>query len=179
MDKKEIKRQVGEMLDAGRSKTETFQALSGDALKDKALAYLIGARPDPVLLERHAGKRKILLGLMAAQVLIGLLAGIFLGLTLSTGFAIGLGLFAGGVPLLFGWGFYRNMAHAYTVYVILSISQIPRLLKDFGEDSSGILIAVAITLAMVFYVAWLKNLLFPDLGFFGAKKIKGQFVFSN
>jgi hypothetical protein len=32
---------------------------------------------------------------------------------------------------------------------------------------------------MVFFVAWLKNLLFPDLGFFGAKKIKGQFVFSN
>lgn len=179
LDKKETKRQVGEMLDTGRSKTETFQAFSGGALKDKALAYLIGSRPDPDLIERHAGKIKILLGLIYVQALIGLVGGYFLGLTISTGFAIGLGLFAGGVPLLFAWGFYRNAAHAYTVYVVLSISQVPRIFKEYGDDPTGTVIGVAITLAMIFYVAWLKNLLFPDLGFFGAKKIKGQFVFSN
>lgn len=179
LDKKEIKRQVGEMLGAGRSKTETFQALSGGALKDKALAYLIGSRPDPQLLDRHAGKIKILLGLTYVQALIGLVAGYFLGLTISPGFAIGLGLFAGGVPLLFVWGFHRNMAQAYTAYVILSISQVPRMFKGYAEDPTGTVIGVAITLAMVFFVAWLKNLLFPDLGFIGPKKIKGQFVFSN
>lgn len=179
MDKKEIKRQVGERLDAGRSKTETFKAFSGGALKDKALAYLIASRPDPALLERHAGKIKILLGLIYVQALIGLVGGYLLGLTISTGFAIGLGLLAGGVPLLFAWGFYRNAAHAYTVYVVLSISQVPRLFKGYGDDPTGTVVGVAITLAMIFYVAWLKNLLFPDLGFFGAKKIKGQFVFSN
>ena len=37
LNKKEIKRQVSEMLDAGRSKTETFKALSGGAVKDKVL----------------------------------------------------------------------------------------------------------------------------------------------
>lgn len=107
------------------------------------------------------------------------MGGYLLGLTISTGFAIGLGLFAGGVPLLFAWGFYRNAAHAYTVYVMLSISQMPRMFKEYADDPIGTVVGVAITLAMIFYVAWLKNLLFPDLALIGAKKIKGQFVFSN
>ncbi|KAE9649139.1 hypothetical protein [Pseudomonas sp. PB106] len=179
MDKKEIKRQVGEMLAAGRSKTEIFKAFSGGAIKDKVLAYLIGSRPDPELVDRHAGKIKILLGLTYVQALIGLVGGYFVGLSIGTGWAIGIGLFAGGVPLLFAWGFYRNVAQAYTVYVFLSIMQVSQLFKDYGEDPIGTLIGIAITLAMVFFVAWVKNLLFPDLGFFGAKKIKGQFVFSN
>jgi hypothetical protein len=170
LDKKEIKRQVVQMLEAGRSKTETFQALSGGAVKDKVLAYWIGSHPDPQLLERHAGKIKVLLGLVG---------GYLLGLTISSGFAIVLGLLAGGVPLLFAWGFYRNSAQTYTVYMLLSISQVPRMFKDYAEDPVAVIIGVVTTLAMVFFVAWVKNLLFPDLGFMGSKKIKGQFVFSN
>lgn len=42
LDKKEIKRQLVEMLEAGRSKTETFKALSGGAVKDRVLAAWIG-----------------------------------------------------------------------------------------------------------------------------------------
>ncbi|MDX9674126.1 MULTISPECIES: hypothetical protein [unclassified Pseudomonas] len=179
MDKKEIKRQVVQMLEAGRSKTETFQALSGGAVKDKVLAYWIGSHPDPQLLERHAGKIKVLLGLVYVQALIGLVGGFLLGLTISSGFAIVRGLLAGGVPLLFAWGFYRNSAQTYTVYMLLSISQVPRLFKDYAEDPVAVIIGVVTTLAMVFFVAWVKNLLFPDLGFMGSKKIKGQFVFSN
>ncbi|WP_025109082.1 hypothetical protein [Pseudomonas sp. H1h] len=179
MDKKEIKRQAMQMLEAGRSKTETFQALAGGAVKDKVLAYWIGSRPDPQLLERHAGKIKVLLGLIYVQALIGLLGGYLLGLTISSGFAIFLGLLGGGVPLLFAWGFYRNSAQTYTVYMLLSISQLPRLFKDYAEDPVSVIVGAVITLAMVFFVAWVKNLLFPDLGFMGSKKIKGQFVFSN
>ncbi|RBL68868.1 hypothetical protein V9L13_03490 [Pseudomonas sp. RSB 5.4] len=179
MDKKEIKRQAMQMLEAGRSKTETFKALSGGVVKDKVLAYWIGSRPDPQLLERHAGKIKILLGLIYAQALFGLVGGYFLGLTISAGFAIVLGLLAGGISLLFAWGFYRNSAQTYTVYTLLSISQVPQMFKDYAEDPVSVIIGVVTTLAMVFFVAWVKNLLFPDLGFMGSKKIKGQFVFSN
>jgi hypothetical protein len=32
---------------------------------------------------------------------------------------------------------------------------------------------------MVFFVAYLKTLLFPDLGFLGSKKVKGRYVFSS
>jgi hypothetical protein len=179
LDKKEIKRQAMQMLAAGRSKTETFKALSGGTVKDKVLAYWIGSRPDPQLLERHAGKIKILLGLIYVQALIGLVGGYLLGLTISDGMAIILGLLAGGVPLLFAWGFHRHSAQTYTVYMLLSISQMPRLFKDYAADPVSVIIGVVTTLAMVFFVGWVKHLLFPDLGFMGSNKVKGQFVFSN
>jgi hypothetical protein len=179
LDKKEIKQQLVAMLQGGRSKTETFKALSGGAIKDRVLAYWIGAYADPALLERHAGKIKILIVLTCIQALLGLLIGLFVGAMMVPVAAVVLGLIGGAVPLLFAWGFYKNAAQAYTVYVILSISQMPRLFKGYAEDPTSTLIGVAITLAVVFYVAWLKNLLFPDLGFLGSKKVKGQYVFSN
>lgn len=179
MDKKEIKRQALAMLDAGRSKTETFKAFSGGAVKDRVLAYWIASRPDPVLNQRHQGKVKVLLGLTIAQALMGAVAGFVLGTLIGPKATVFFTLFAGLVPLLFAYGFYKYRAQYFTVYIFLTISQFSRLFKDFAEDPISTLIAAAITLAMVFFVAWIKNLLFPDLAFFGPKKIKGQYVFSN
>lgn len=179
MDKKEIKRQIVAMLDAGRSRTETFKAFSGGAIKDRVLAYLIGSHPDPARIEQHQVKIKTLLVLTVAQAVLGAVAGFFLGSMIGPRATVFFTLFAALVPLWFAYGFYKNRAQFYTVYVILSISQLPRLFKDFAEDPISTLIGAAITLGMVFFVAWLKTLLFPDLAFFGPKKIKGQYVFSN
>jgi hypothetical protein len=179
LDKKEIKRQLVEMLEAGRSKTETFKALSGGAVKDRVLAAWIGGRPDPALRAKHSLKVTLLVVLTCIQALIGSVVGFFLFYDASAGLALTMLLIAGGIPLLFAWGFYKNVAAAYTVYVLLTISQVSRLFKGYEEDPLSTVIAVGITLAIVFYAAWIKSLLFPDLGFIGAKKIKGQFVFSN
>lgn len=179
MDKKETRQQVVAMLDAGHSRSETFKAFSGGAVKDRVLAYLIGSHPDPALIEQHRGKIKVLLVLTFAQALLGAVAGFFLGSIIGPKATVFFTLFAALVPLWFAYGFYKNRAQFYTVYVILSISQMPRLFKDFAEDPISTLIGVGITLAMVFFVAWLKTLLFPDLAFFGPKKIKGEYVFSN
>ena len=179
LDKKEIKRQLVEMLEAGRSRTETFKALSGGKVKDRVLAAWIAGRPDPVLIERHSLKIKILVGLMCVQAALTALAALTLGYSFSIGLVLSIMLIAGGIPLLFAWGFYKNSAAAYTAYVLLTLSQMSRLFKGYAEDPVSTAIAVGITLALVFYVAWLKTKLFPDLGFIGAEKIKGQFVFSN
>ncbi|MGE8148347.1 hypothetical protein ACQKP7_24645 [Pseudomonas frederiksbergensis] len=179
MDKKEIKRQIVAMLDAGRSKTETFKAFSGGAVKDRVLAYWIGSHPDPARNAQHQGKIKTLLGLTIAQAVLGAVAGFFLGSMIGPKATLFFTLFAGLIPLWFAYGFYKNLAQFYTVYVVLSLSQFPRLFKDFAEDPVTTLIGAAISLGMVFFVAYLKTLLFPDLGFIGPKKIKGQFVFSN
>ena len=56
MDKKESKRQLVAMLESGRSKTEIFKTLSGGEVKDRVLAYWIGAYADPALCQRHSGK---------------------------------------------------------------------------------------------------------------------------
>lgn len=179
LDKKEIKRQLDEMLDAGRSKNETFKAFSGGAVKDRVLAYWIGSRIDPQLRRQHARKVTILIVLTCIQALLGALVGFFMGLDIGVGFALVFTLIAAGIPLLFAWGFYKYSAQAYTIYVILTLSQISRLFKGYSEDPVSTLIGAGLTLATVFFVAWLKTKLFPDLGFIGSKKIKGQFVFSN
>jgi hypothetical protein len=179
LDKKEIKRQLVEMLEAGRSKTETFKAFSGGAVKDRVLAYWIGARPDPALREKHSGKINVLIALTCVQALLGAVTSFFMGLMIGPGAAVFFTLFAGLVPLAFAWGFYKGSAKAYTIYMILSVSQISRMFKGYEEDPVMTVVGVAITLGMVFFATWIKNLLFPDLGFVGSKKLKGQYVFSN
>ncbi|MET0845863.1 MAG: hypothetical protein ABWY46_06685 [Pseudomonas sp.] len=179
MDKKEIKRQLVAMLDAGRSKTETFKAFSGGAVKDRALAYWIGARPDPALREKHSLKVNILIALTCIQALLGAVSGFFLGSMIGPGAVVFFTLFAALVPLAFAWGFYKYVPQAYTIYVILTVSQVSRMFKGYEEDPVMTVVGVAITLGMAFFVALVKNLLFPDLGFIGAKKVKGEYVFSN
>jgi hypothetical protein len=179
LDKKEIKRQLVAMLDAGRSKTETFKAFSGGAVKDRVLAYWIGARPDPALREKHSRKVTLLIALTCVQALLGAVSGFYLGAIIGSGAVVFFTLFAVLVPLAFAWGFYKNVAQAYTIYVILTVSQISRMFKGYEEDPVMTVVGVVITLGMVFFVALVKNLLFPDLGFVGSKKVKGQYVFSN
>ncbi|WP_213939085.1 hypothetical protein [Pseudomonas sp. dw_612] len=179
MDKKEIKQQIVAMLDAGRSKTETFKAFSGGAIKDKVLAYWIGSHLEPARQEQHAGKVKILLGLTIAQAVLGAIVGFFLGSMIGPKATVFFTVFAALIPLWFAYGFYKHRAQYFTVYVILSLSQSAQLFKGFTEDPVSTLIGAAVTLGIVFYVAWLKTLLFPDLAFIGPKKIKGQYVFSN
>lgn len=179
MDKKEIKRQVFEMLDAGRSKTETFKALSGGKVKDRVLAAWIGGRPDPVLRKRHSVKVTILVVLMGILGLMGMLAGWLHINDGGIGMDLAIMLIAGVIPLLFAWGFYKGIAVVYTIYVTFTISQLPREFVGFSEEPISTLLGIAFILAIVFFVGWVKSLLFPDLALVGAKKIKGQFVFSN
>jgi hypothetical protein len=179
LDKKEIKRQIESMLDAGRSRTETFKAFSGGAIKDKVLAYWIASHPDPALREQHAGKVKILLGLTIAQALLCAVAGFFLGSMIGPKATVFFTLFAALIPLWFAYGFYKNQARYFTVYVILSLGQSGQLFKGFTEDPISTLIGAGLGLGMVFFVAWVKTLLFPDLAFIGPKKVKGQYLFSN
>lgn len=179
MNKKESKRQLVAMLESGHSKSEIFKTLSGGEVKDRVLAYWIGAYADPELCQRHSGKIKTLLFLTIAQALLGAVLGFFLGSMIGPGAAVFFTLFAAVVPLLFTWGFYKNVAQAYTLYVILSLSQFPRMFQGFEEDPLLTLVGAGITLGMVFFVAYLKTLLFPDLGFLGSKKVKGHYVFSS
>nr|WP_095118281.1 hypothetical protein [Pseudomonas sp. Irchel s3f10] len=179
MNKQAIKRKVVEMLDSGHSRTETFKALSGGKVKDRVLAGWIGAHPDPALRKRHAVKVNILVALMGIWGLLGGIAGLLQINDGGIAMALTMVLIIGVIPLVFAWGFYKGIALVYTIYVTFTISQIPREFYGFSEEPVSTLLGVAFILAMVFYAAWIKSLLFPDLGFIGAKKIKGQFVFSN
>ncbi|WLH38438.1 hypothetical protein PSH79_16700 [Pseudomonas sp. FP2196] len=179
MNKREIKRQLVEMLDAGRSKTETFNALSGGKVKDRVLAAWIGGRPDPILRKRHSGKVTFLVVLTGILGLIGMLAGLVQINDGGIAMALAMMLIIGVIPLLFAWGFYKGIAVVYTIYVTFTISQVPRMFVGYSEEPVSTVLGVVFTLAMMFYAAWVKSLLFPDLALIGSKKIKGRFVFSN
>ena len=167
------------MLEGGHSRSETFKALSGGKVKDRVLAGWIGARRDPVLRKRHAVKVNILVALMGIWGLLGGIAGLVQINDGGIAMAVAMVLIVGVIPLLFAWGFYQGIAVVYTIYITFTISQIPRELAGFSEEPVSTLLGVAFILAMVFYAAWVKSLLFPDLAMIGPKKIKGQFVFTN
>lgn len=179
LDKKEIKRQVGAMLAAGHSRAETFKALAGGSVKDRVLATWIGAYPDPVLRKRHSIKVNVLVTLMGIMGLLGAIAGLLQINDGGVAMAILMVLIVGVIPFLFAWGFYKGIAVVYTIYITFTISQIPREFVGFSEEPVSTVLGAVFILAMVFYAAWVKSLLFPDLALIGAKKIKGQFVFSN
>jgi hypothetical protein len=179
LNKQAIKRKVVEMLDSGHSRAETFKAFSGGKVKDRVLAGWIGAHPDPALRKRHAVKVNILVALMGIWGLLGAIAGLLQINDGGIAMALTMVLIIGVIPLLFAWGFYKGIAVIYTIYVTFTISQIPREFYGFSEEPVSTLLGVAFILAMVFYAAWVKSLLFPDLALVGTRKIKGQYVFSN
>ncbi|RON10080.1 hypothetical protein BK659_09260 [Pseudomonas brassicacearum] len=179
MDRKKIKRQLEEMLEAGRSRTDTFKAFAGGEIKDRVLAYWIAAYPDQDLYEAHYRKINTLVTISFIQALLGTVLGYLLGANIGPKASIILAAIAGVVPLLFAYGFYRNSAQAYTIYIVLTISQLPRLLSGFSEAPLVATAGAVYTLGMLFFVMRLKSLLFPDFAFFGPKKVKGQYVFSN
>ena len=179
MDKKEIKQQVTRMLAAGRSRTETFQAFTGGAAKDRLLAHWIATYSDQNLYEQHYKKINVLITIIFIQALFGAVVGFGLGGTIGPNAAWIFGALCGFIPLLFAYGFYRNYVGTYNIYIILSITQIPRALADFGEAPVISAIGMGISLAMLAFVWYLRARLFPDFAFFTPKKIKGQYVFSN
>lgn len=179
LNKREIKRQVGVMLSAGHSRAETFRALAGGNVKDRVLATWIGAHPDPFLRKRHSVKVNVLVTLMGIMGLLGTVAGLLQINDGGIAMALLMVLIVGVIPFLFAWGFYKGIAVVYTIYITFTISQIPREFVGFSEEPVSTVLGAVFILAMVLYAAWVKSLLFPDLALIGAKKIKGQFVFSN
>lgn len=179
MDKKEIKQQITRMLAAGRSKTETFQAFAGGAAKDRLLAFWIASYSDQNLYEQHYKKINILITIIFIQALLGAVVGFALGAAIGPTAALGFAVLCAVIPLLFAYGFYRNYAGAYNIYILLSVIQIPRVLADFGEAPVISAIGMGITLAMLAFVWYLRTQLFPDFAFIKPKKVKGRYVFSN
>ncbi len=82
------------------------------------------------------------------------------------------------IPLLFAFGFYKHYAGAYNAYLVFYILQLPKTLKGVVTNSVATYVFLAIYIAVLIYVWYVRKKLFPDFSFITAKKIKGQYVFS-
>ncbi len=179
MDKNETQARVREMILSGTPKSQVFAQLSGQGVKDSLLAYTIAAHVDSRLSEQHERKVNIVVTLSLLQALLGFFIGFFVGAPIGPTAQWIIAALVALVPLALAWGFYMHKAGAYNAYIILSLIQFPRQFEDVGNSPLATLMAVTLGGAMLAYVWYVRNQLFPDLSFLGPRKEKGQYVFRD
>jgi hypothetical protein len=179
MNKKEIQTKVRELLATGVSKSEVFRQLSGQGIKDYQLALFIASYVDPTRSDKHNGKVNALITLMFVHALIAFILGFFIGAKLGPNARWIIGGLVASIPLLFAWGFYKHQAAFYNAYILLTIVQIPRSLESFTASPVATSIALSLNFAVLAYVWYVRNQIFPDFAFITPKKVKGEYVFSG
>ncbi|KWF30230.1 hypothetical protein [Burkholderia pseudomultivorans] len=186
MNKQEAKTRIAVLLSAGTRKADVLAELSGQGVKDRVIAGLIASRPDPERCRRNKVHTWILVAIGIAQLIISLLLGIVLfeayGQLGSAGsLAKGLALLflALTVPLslLFIWGFATHRVGVYHAFIVLSLLQLPKTLSDLPHEPATALPSLAITLALVAYVWFVRNRMFPDYGWLTPRKVDGHYAF--
>ena len=179
MNRKQIKLKVAELLAAGTPKSAVFAELSGQGLKDRRLAYLIAAYPEPHRCLEHERSNNALITLMFVQAVFALISGLAIGAKIGpTAMWVVAGLMAL-IPLLFAWGFYRHAAGAYHAYIILTVAQMPKQFEGLAGAPILSAVAIGVGLAMAGFVWYVRAKIFPDFTFIAVAKAKGRYVFSS
>lgn len=179
MNKKEIKAKVNALLVSGTAKSDVFAQLAGQGVKDSQLAHFIASYPDQQRCDEHTKKVNVLITIMFVQALIASLIGFRAGITIGPNAKWIISVLSASIPLLFAFGFYKNFAGTYNAYIILAIVQLPKSLEGFSSNPTTTAVVLAINLAVVGYVWYVRKKIFPDFAFIGPKKAKGQYVFSG
>lgn len=179
MDKKRIKDKVSELLSSGNKKSEVFAQLSGQCLKDNQLAYLIAAYASPSKLNENNGKVNLLVTLMFIFSLIAFFIGFAIGAKIGSNAQWIFGILTALIPLIFAWGFYNHKVGAYNAYILLTIVQLPKSLVGFTSDPIATSIGLAINIALLAYVWYVREKIFPGFMLMTPKKIKGEYIFEG
>ena len=179
MNTKEVQAKAHELLAAGTAKTDAFAQLTGQGVKDSKLAYFIASYADPKRCDDHEGKVNILITIMFAQALIASFLGFGIGATIGPNAKWIVGALIALIPLLFAWGFYTHRVGAYNVYILLTVVQLPRSFEGFTSSPVATFIAIVINVAMLGYVWYVREKIFPDFAFITPKKLKGKYVFAG
>ena len=177
--KRQIEANVAKLLLAGTPKSEVFAQLAGQGIRDSQLAYFIAAHVYPHRCEEHVDKVDGVITLMLFQALFAFALGYGYGIRIGPNASWILGALSAAIPLLFVWGFYTNRVRAYNAYILLSLIQTPKGFSDFTASPIMSSINIAIGLAMLAYVWFVRTKLFPDFGFVTPKKVKGRYVFES
>ncbi|MGZ2747011.1 permease [Burkholderia stagnalis] len=188
MNKTEAKTRIAAMLSAGSKKSDVLAALSGQGIKDRVLAHLIASRPDPDRCRQNKLHVRLLIALGILQLLFCLwvaytlvVDAVSIGPLGTTGVVVVAVLLAITVPLslLFIWGFATYRVTVYHAYIALSIAQMPKLVGRLATDPGDALTGLAISIALVVYVYFVRNRLFPDYVWFWPRKVAGRYVFAE
>ncbi|CAG9246556.1 conserved membrane hypothetical protein [Paraburkholderia unamae] len=179
MDKKEAIARMEEMLSAGAKKQDVFAALSGNGVKDRILAYRIAAYADPQRCGANRMHIRAVIVIACIELALGMLVAFGAGVQISAGTGLFIAAIAALFGILFVWGFARNRANIYNGFILLSLTQLPRAFQGFSTEPGTTAIAAAINVAVIAYVWFVRNRLFPDFAFISPRKMNGRYVFSD
>ena len=177
-----VKQQIYQAIDAGERKADVFARFCPPASsprQKRKIAFWIASHPSPSLLQQH---RRLIIGtawLMAFQALLAALA--VWGVSEEVGSIASsiIGVLALVLTAFFAWGFYRPLLGAYTGFIVLSLTQIPRALPDLMHEPLATGVGLAINIGMLAYIWHVRSKLFPDIVFFGPKKVHGVYQFAD
>jgi uncharacterized membrane protein len=179
MKRAEIKARVDELMRSGMAKQVVFEQVKGEGAREMQAALAVASYADPARCSRYRAHVRVLLAIMAFQVLMGLAIGWAVGSQIGP-----IARWVGAVlvmliPLAFAWGFYSNRAGFYNAYIILSVLQLPNALGGLATDPIATGVAVTLSVAVIAYVAYVRTKLFPDFRFIGPRKVEGRYVFGG
>jgi hypothetical protein len=177
--KKRLKADIDHRLTEGQPKAGIFQALSGQGLSDRRLAWLLASRPHPVLLQRHARLVNAMVCISWLQFVLVLI--LCLWATRSLGLLAGLVASAVGcgIVYVFIWGFRHHRAWVYTLSIVLGLLNLPEAIGSaWAKPVSGGL-GLLMSLALLALTWHVRARLFPDLGVAGARKQNGAYRFTD
>ncbi|WP_423380825.1 permease [Burkholderia sp. LMG 32019] len=185
MNRKEAKTRIAVLMSAGKRKADVLADLSGQGLKDRVLAGLIAARPDP----ERCRKNKVHVRILVALAIVQLMNGLTFAYGVSTAGDLGIsGALGNGLvmlllalnvllSLLFIWGFATHRVGAYHAFILLSLVQLPKTITELGRSPSTALPSLVVTVLLVGYVWFVRNRMFPDYGWFTPRKVEGRYAF--
>jgi O-antigen/teichoic acid export membrane protein len=179
MDKKRMRTRARELLVNGMTRSKVFEQLSGQGVKDAALAYFIASYVDPARREVHRGKIRILIAIMLIQALLGFVVGYGLGARTGPEAAWIVGGLIAAIPLWIGWGFHKNWVGAYNAYIVLTIIQGYQMIDGFSSAPIATSVGVVINVAILALVCYVREKLFPGFVLTTPKKMKGRYVFTD
>lgn len=179
MDKQEIKAKVAELISGGLTKADVFATLTDKGVKDRVAAYSIASYADPQRCRANRGHIRAVVINAWLQVILGVVFGLALGVEIQPLAGLIVGGLVGGIGLLFVFGFSRNKAGAYNAWLLLAMIEIPREALAISKDPIPAIISIAILLALLGYISYVRSRLFPDFLMLRPRKIRGKYVFSD
>ncbi|MFP6558267.1 hypothetical protein WJ542_08040 [Paraburkholderia sp. B3] len=179
MKRSEMRTKVAVMLSAGAKKQDVFAELSGQGVKDRALAYLIATHVDPRRCADNKIHRRIVIAIACIQLMLAILLGGYVALNASMAVGVVVGAIGVLFAILFLRGFLTDNATIYTAFIFLSLSQLPRQLQGFSDDPVWASIGLGVGVVIIGYVWFVRHRLFPDLAIVSVRKINGKYVFSD
>ena len=180
MNKSELKQTIASMVDSGKKKQDIFQTLIANGENKSTVANSIASHPNQHSYKQNHKKINILIAAMFIWALFNAPNGYFIGIKTSSSYAWSLAFISALIPLLYAYGFYKNYAKAYNIFLALGlISLFIGLTRFLKLPNIEVIITICFNITLLAYVWYVRSQLFPDFFILGPKKVNGQYVFTS